>query len=408
MTSLKKAGVYITTMVIAFWFITQILYPTSQTITHGFAAYYSAARLLREGQLTEQVYEPDYFRPIVQTDSHDQADDIYNANPPTTSLMFWPLSFFTIETARVIWTIINALMLWAGLALLTLMYATPPRWPALATLFSLGMLFQPALETIRYGQAYLLMFLLLVITVAALARQRYFWAGLALTLTLLLKTAGWALLPLLLWQKRWLALMWLFGLVGLALIVMWPILPPALWSHYWHTLQEILNSSQLCVPAYQTTRSILCQLLVFDPTWSQTSLVNLPWLAGTIFIALAGLTFWVMLVLSSHNPTATLLAALAWGVMVAPLGEQYHHTVMLIPLSWLVLRWHNLSRYGQIILLVAVIFYILPLPASPPLISKMGGLFLTYLRVYGAWLVWLGLMLQAKATANPALESKPV
>ncbi|MCL4300252.1 MAG: DUF2029 domain-containing protein, partial [Anaerolineae bacterium] len=289
MTGIKKAGIYITTVVIAFWFVTQTLYPASQTLTHGFGAYYSAARLLRTGQFSAQVYDPAYFRSLVKTDSRQQADDIYNANPPTTSLMLWPLSFFSIESARLIWTLANAGMLLGGLALLMASFAPQPDLPRLALLASLGMLFQPALENIKLGQAYLLIFLFLSIAVAAWSKvglpeaSRLKFApslgSVALALALVLKTAGWALLPLLAWQKRWRALVLTAGTAGAVLLLTLPLFPPPLWQRYGQLLGETSNSAATCAPAYQTTRSLLCQLFVFAPPWSQSPVINLPWLA---------------------------------------------------------------------------------------------------------------------------------
>ncbi|NJN95705.1 MAG: DUF2029 domain-containing protein [Anaerolineales bacterium] len=402
MTKIRKAGVYFTTIIITIWFVTQTLYPASQALTHGFGAYYSAARLLQMGQFSAQVYDPAYFRPIVRTDSHRQADDIYHANPPTTSLMLWPLSFVSIENARLIWTLSNALLLFGGLALLLFAFSPRPTLPMAALLASLGMLFQPALENIRLGQAYLLIFGLLALAVVAWSK----WGktaplgGAALALALVLKTAGWALLPVLFWQRQWRRLWWAVGVVGVILIMTLPLFPPPLWQRYGQLLNETSRSAATCAAAYQTTRSLLCRLFVFDSVWNQTPLANLPWLASILLISLALLTLGFILTLARRNETLALIAALAWGVIFAPLGEQYHHTVMLIPLSWLILRWDRLNWFSQGCLIAAVFLYISPLPGS-----NENGLLLAYPRLYGAWLTLAALFPRLEIRDSSNLQS---
>jgi hypothetical protein len=407
---LKKQGLYLITLIVFIWFAGQVLYPASLTLTHGFAAYYSAARLLKIGQFSAQVYEPAYFRPIVRADSHDQADDIYHANPPTTSLMFWPLSFLSIEKARVSWIIANAAMLFGGLALLTLTFAPQPDLPTFALLALLAMLFQPVLENIRLGQAYLLIFLLLTLVgvagskIGRLTPAR--WAisigGLALALALIFKTAGWALLPLLAWQKRWQALAWVTGFVGLIGLLTLPLFPPSLWLAYGQLLRETSNSPAVCATAYQTTRSLLCHLFVFDSTWSPSPLAHLPWLASSLFVGLALISLGLNFRLAMPQPVWAFMATLAWGVIFAPLGEQYHHTVMLIPLSWLVIHWQSLNKASRITLMLAFCLYFLPLPPNTSSWQNGGWAWLAYLRVYGAGLALLSLYLLREPIPAPA------
>ncbi|MBE7553572.1 MAG: DUF2029 domain-containing protein [Anaerolineales bacterium] len=406
MTGIKKAGIYTTTIVIAFWFVTQTLYPASQTLTHGFGAYYSAAQLLRAGQFSAQVYDPAYFRLLVRTDSHQQADDIYNANPPTTSLMLWPLSFFSIETARLIWTLANAGMLLGGLALLTASFTPQPDLPRLALLASLGMLFQPALENIKLGQAYLLIFLLLSIAVAAWSKIGLAEAAglkfapslgsVTLALALILKTAGWALLPLLAWQKRWRILAWTVGIAGAVLLLTLPLFPPPLWQRYGQLLGETNNSAATCATAYQTTRSLLCQLFVFAPPWSQSPVINLPWLAPTFLIGLAAFTLLANFRLACRDSSVALTAMITWGVIFAPLGEGYHHTVMLIPLSWLAIHWSALDWFSRFGVLAAACLYLIPFAPYPPDRQNGGWMLLAYPRLYGAWLTLLLLYRQSR------------
>lgn len=402
----KHFPVYILFVIASLWFSLRVLAPSSQSLTHGFSAYYSASRLLAEGQLSARVYEPDYFRARVRADSHNRADDIYNANPPTTALLLWPLSFLPIETARLAWTLLNALLLLAGLALLIRNFAPAAGLPVYAGLFSLGMVFQPAVQNISLGQGYLLIFLLLAIVVVGWTKNRPGPAGVALALALLLKTAGWAVLLLLLWQRRWRCLAWSAGSAALLLLLTRPLLPALMWPAYLRLLAETSRSPATCATAYQTTRSLLCRLFARDPAWNPSPLFELPWLAPLLLAGLALLSLGLIFKLADRSSAPALLAAITWGVLFAPLGEEYHHAVVLLPLAWLLLHWwsgQSMGWWNRLILVVAVALYLLPLAPNRPELQSGWPVLLAYPRLYAAWLALI-LLLQSPV---PELLPRP-
>jgi hypothetical protein len=87
---------------------------------------------------------------------------------------------------------------------------------------------------------------------------------------------------------------------------------------------------------------------------------------------------------------------IAWGVLFAPLGEEHHQVVLLIPIVWLILAWwsgYPLSRATLILLGLALILYSVPFPINHPRLQQGWLALLAYPRLYGAWLVWLALVL---------------
>ncbi len=381
-------------VIILIWFIIQTLYPASQNLTHGFGAYYTAARLLKSGQLSADIYQPDYFRPLVEAASHHQSSDIYNANPPTTTLMFWPLTFFSIETARAIWIGVNGLLLCSGIAVLIWTFADSFHPTLYALLLTLAMLFQPVRVNIKLGQVYLLIFWLLSITVVAWQKRWPQLGGIALASALLLKTAGWIILPLLAWQRRWLYLAWTLGLVGGSLLLTLPFFPLTMWQSYITLLQETTQAPLTCLTAYQTTRSLLCHLLVFDPLWNKTPLIHSPHLASILFNGLALLTLILNFFLNRYNQSVALMGMISWSILFAPLGEQYHHTIMLIPIAWLIILWHKGNfnhKLGKFCLIIALLAYCYPFMIGSSQFQQGWYAMLAYPRVYSAWLVLLAL-----------------
>ena len=378
-------------LLVTTWFAAWVVYPAAGALTHGFGAYYTASRLVQTGQISADIYNPAYFRPLVEADTQQQASDIYNANPPTTALMLWPLSYLPVEQARFFWIVASGLMLWGGLALLGWTFANPPRLTLIVLLLSIGMLFQPVIDNFRFGQAYLFIFLLLTTAIVTWKKQQAKLGGLVLALALLLKTAGVMLLPLLAWQRHWQFLAWTVGIAGGLVLLTLPLFPISMWQAYVQLLIETANAPSVCVTTYQTTRSLLCHLFMFDGVWNPAPIAHLPWLARFLFAGLALSSLAACFILNRFNQLAALLSVIAWGVLFAPLGEQYHHTVMLVPISWLVIEWPTLNNIAKIFTVIAILGYLIPLHIGNPRFEAGGWAIFAYPRLYSGWLVLLAL-----------------
>jgi hypothetical protein len=386
------------------WFLITVAYPASRQQTHGFGAYYSAARLLGQGEISARIYDPAYFRPLVEADSGGRASDIYNANPPTTSLLLWPFVRFDIETARAIWTGLSLLLLLAGVVLLVRAFAPQARAPITLFFSTIALLFRPVIDNFRFGQAYVLVFFLLAVATVAFQRRRPGAGGLALALALVLKTAGWPLLLLLLWLRRWRFLAWAVAGAGLILLFTLPLFPLSMWLRYARLLAEVTRSPLICVTAYQTTRSLFCHLFAPQTMWLEAPSLDLPAAAIATHAALGLSVLGMLLILARRRATAAFVGVIAWSVLFAPLGEQYHHTVMLIPAFWLLGTWSrgeggNWPAYTSLI--AGLIAYITPYPIFHPRLQSGWWALLAYPRLYGAWLILFALFLHLWATSLP-------
>lgn len=376
------------------WFGVTVLYPAAGRQTGGFGAYYTSSRLLINGQISAAIYDAAYFRPLVEADSGGATGDIYNANPPTTSLMLAPLAFLSSAEARLIWSWLNLLLLLGGLGGLVWAFAGRPDLLTYLAVGATGLLFQPVIENFRYGQAYVLLFLLLSLAAVAFQRDRPSAGGIALALMLILKTAGWPLLLLLAWRRQWRYLAWTFGAAGLIILLALPWLPLAMWQSYRQLLPQVIGSPLVCVTPYQTTRSFLCHLFAPQIDWSQAPVLALPWTATAVFTLLALVTLAINWRLAARDPLAAFMSFVAWSILFAPLGEQHHHVVMLVPIVWLLLLWRDgrldsrLVRAGLILVLV---FYIVPFPVHWPQWQTDRLALLAYPRLYGAWLTLLAI-----------------
>jgi len=80
------------------------------TPSNGFASYYTASRLLIEGEDAVNFYNDDYFSSKVE-EYVPGIYEIYLVNLPTTALLVLPFAGLDYTTARIFWITFNLLLL---------------------------------------------------------------------------------------------------------------------------------------------------------------------------------------------------------------------------------------------------------------------------------------------------------
>ncbi len=389
--------IYAFFLIAAIWFVVRIAVPFGDRLTHGFGAYYSASKLLYTGEYSERVYEPDYFEAVVRADSVGEVGDIW-LNPPPTTLLFLPIAGFSIHNARAIWTAINIFLLLLALTMLIRSFARGAPLVIWLLIFSLALLFRPVISNFIFGQGYILIFLLLAVAVVGIYRQKDISGGLSLGLAFSLKLVGWPLVFLLVWQRRWRYLVFTFSTIIFIVLASLPFFGLDSWRGFISFVSETSASPLNCVTAYQTTRSWLCHMLAPDVLWQAADSLTLPWFAPVILVVLGVVALVLSLSLANREPMAAAGALIAWGILFAPLGEEYHQVVLLIPIVWLILTWWSgrpLSWPSLILLTLALFLYMVPFPINHPRLQQGWLALLAYPRLYAAWLVWLTLILSS-------------
>jgi Glycosyltransferase family 87 len=136
-----------------------------------FSFFYCAARMVHEGY-GHQLYNfavQDQF----QIRYAGRIGDYYN-HPPFETLLFLPLSLGSLQTAYVLWCVVNVVVLaWAAIAFQRHVWN---RWDW-RVLLPLFFLFPPVLLSFSQGQDSLFMFLIMTLALVDLKRGRNFKAG---------------------------------------------------------------------------------------------------------------------------------------------------------------------------------------------------------------------------------------
>jgi hypothetical protein len=377
------------------WSIVGAALPASTRLTNGFAAYYTAARLLHEGQPVARFYDDAWFRDQTIRLGFDRAQDVFNTNPPA-ALLLWPIATLPPIDAKITCTIFNLVCLALAALVLVATATEKRRRRSLAVVLLLVGLFEPVAEEIRLGQAYALLLLAEVAFFAAYTRKRDALAGLPLGGMIALKTAGLALPLLLVAQRRWRALAY----AGLAVVLVVVLTSALLGANAWVAYAEALTSGsahgEIAVTAYQSVPGLVTHLFRFDPTWNRHPLVDVPGLVvpldGLLAIALVGMTAWR----SSHADSGgvgSASAVAAWvmlSIVLSPPAADYHYTLAILP-AFLLLEprlGEPDCRLGLAIVLAGIVLIGAPWPGR--LFATGDGIaaLVAYPRLYGGLLLW--------------------
>ena len=173
--------------------------------THGFATYYTASQLLYEGENVNRFYDDDWFSTNVKR-FVPEVYEIYHVNMPTTSLIMLPLVKFDYSTARIIWTIFNFIILFAAVLFFIQKLNYKEFWLPLILILFLS--YQPLYANILFGQAYILVFCLLIVAWYAYVSGKEKLLGVAIGLIFVLKSTSFIFWLLLLVQRRWRSIVW--------------------------------------------------------------------------------------------------------------------------------------------------------------------------------------------------------
>ena len=370
----------------------RVLWQSALAETNGFAAYYTAARLLAYSPAEmPRIYENDWFAAQIERAGIHGVYDIFNIQPPTMSLLLLPL-------ARLIWTLLGLFIMSRGLLHLGRALNAPASWALAFT--PLCFLYTPVAENFCNGQAYACLFFLVCLFFWAVLRPAQGLAGLALGLMAVLKTAAAWLWPLLLLKGQWRVLSWAVGVIAAVILTSLPWIGLETWRNFLALLPQLAADPKRYVTAYQTVTSLAGHLFIYDAQWNPAPLARLPLLGrGLPLLALlAGLFVslrWGPLDASQPEKRCLTLAMfLALAVPNAPVAEGYHYMLLLpsvLAAAWW--AWHTrLGWPAWLALILAVLMLGAPLPYRSPRLSAGVWALLAYPRLYGANALWLWLL----------------
>jgi Glycosyltransferase family 87 len=367
--------------------------------TNGFAAYYTASRiLLRDSRELYRVYDDAWFQSQIDAFGFGHVRDIYNVQPPTMSVLMVPVAFLSPTEAKWAWTALSALF-WLSGAWLLARLLQRDKEPLLTVMAAASTLYWPLLDDFRQGQVYSFLFLLLAMHLALLLRRRPWVAGVPLGLMLATKLAGGWLCLLLLATRRWRTVL-TAGATSLACAAFFSLLFGfEAWAPFLRELPVLVSSPKRYVSAYQTVGGLFGHLFAFDPTWNPHPLFDCQLAAiGCTVVAAGVLLAWT---LRFHRAADGALEAQALSlamygslsVSMTPVAANYHYMLVLptLMIAW----WYALEREpfrARSVAALALATLLLEIPQNVYTTGRLQSGWLAifaYPKVYGAIGLWL-------------------
>jgi len=402
---LKTQILWIIVVILSVYFIYHVVLNASRP-SHGFASYYTAAKLLIDGEDVTDFYNDDWFSSKVE-DYVPGVYEIYLINMPTTALILLPIANFDYKTAKIIWTIFNLLFLTVVIALIISRMKLEGIW--LPFVFIILYSFQPLYANISFGQVYIFIFCFFVLAWFAYESGNEKLVGIMIGLVFIFKTAGVFLLILFALKRKWKSLLWFFITVLLLFIATLPFLEFDSWLAYGDKLLNYTSRPTLSVTAYQTIHSFFHHFFVFDAQWNHEPLIDQPIIGKSLTIVFSTLILVISIIsaIKNNKPDLPFGTFIIVGIILSPASIDYHYMLMFIPIlilyNWLI---KNPSPILWIVFAISFIFIAASIPYMSPKIS--GGLWavFAYPKLYGAlglWCLFLRVSYLSKSDANPVI-----
>lgn len=386
-------------LILLFYFIHFVI-KNADRPTQGFASYYTAAKLLSEGEEPANFYNDEWFQAKVKRFFPD-VKEIYHINLPTISFLLLPLTSFDQMTARIIWTVFNFTIL--IIALFFLIHKLQFEARLLPAVIIFVLLFQPLYANFAFGQAYVVVFFLLVFSWYAYISGKEALLGFLIGFLFIFKFAGLILWILLALQKKWKSLIWSVGTILFFILLSLPWVGVNSYQTNFYRIANSLSDPTLTVTAYQSINSFFYHFTIYYEYWNPNPLFHSPVL-GVLLSGISSL--FILAAISSFSISNTNLVKtgsaysslcfasfVTGGLIINPIALDYHYIVLILPI---LLLGKYLSKNQSIPIILFFILFItmvsLALPYTSPKVTKGWLAIFAYPKLYGA-LGLIGLML---------------
>ena len=373
---------------LALLYVVYYTWVKSPVLTHGFASYYTSARMLADGSDMAQAYDTTYYFAKMQSYGFGSVKDL--SNLPTGSFILLPLAGLEPVTAKIVWNVLGIIFLFTSILLLFRTFDIQLYSIQGLCLILLTLLFYPFYYNIAFGQAYSLLLLLASVSVYGFKKDNTLFIAIPIALIIILKGYGFYPLAALLFMKRPRVFFLTIGLTISIFLLTLPMFGLSAWQIYYAKFYSVVaygeHSSNV---AYQTMGSLLGHFFSFNSTVNTNALLSIPKLYVYYFTQLAGL-FILYLFSKKFNRDKYLIffvMSFALNVIFSPAAEDYHSLFYLpiIILSGIIL-FKNISLRSPLIYVfaIAVLLLMLPLPFRQLQDSAFPLYILAYPRLYGA------------------------
>ena len=324
--------------------------PALSQIDADFPGYFTAARIVVDGQDTSRLYDDDWFREQIRRYGLESAQNPgkFAPFPPPTALLLVPLARFEPLTALRILTAVSVLALICSIFLLARILAWHPLDAAMFVLLSGTAI----ISGLRFGQPYILISTASILGYYLYLQGRPWLAGLCFGLFVPIKYFPVLMLVAFALRKEWRVVSGgVVAIAGVALVSIavlgWPLHQIFLLEIFGNHLAGQLSLKDQGMPltaVYQSFDTLFNRLFVFDPLRNPHPFWSAPLLRTAVLVAtkgaitLAAVATLVKLaragISSALAPSIGILAILV--LLIAPATATYMCALLWLPVALLI------------------------------------------------------------------------
>lgn len=308
------------------------LYQAIDFPTHDFANYYFGGKFLAEGRFDHWIYFPYEFNHSIAFEGSKDTFASYAPNTPFLAVLFLPLSFFSMVTAKLLFNGISIFLMAYTLLRLVRHYKIDPVCLLLVPI----LFFVPIKNSMLFGQIYFLLFFLIGETWLAYKRNHPIRMTILLSLAICIKIFPVLLVLVFLFRKKFQVVGYIAGCCAVLVCVSVFLSSVDVWVFF---LQNVLPKaadgeiSEAYVTNYQSVLMFLKELLVYDKIDNPNPLFHSPALFSALILAfkikLIAIGYYI-----SRKVNIPLVALSYWilsMILLSPYGSTYTFILLLVP-----------------------------------------------------------------------------
>jgi hypothetical protein len=365
-----------------------------------YGGYYFGSKFFLDGSFNAStIYETYAFNHKIYAEGYTNLLLCYTPFPPTTSLFFLPFTFFELYASKLIFNCLSSLLFIFSLVRIV-KYLNIPNWVYL--LLPL-IFFIPIRNNIFFGQAYFILFSLLVEGYIFYKKESFWSASLVWGLAIVLKIFPVICLLFLVFEKKWKQLFCIATAVFSLLIISFYFNGIEVWKTYLLEIFPRVSNGELndaFTPQFQSMFMLLKNCFVADSLLNPHPVMHSP-VFFNIFNFLFKVTVVSFCAFVSLNKklngivskNAGIVKFGLWtiaSILLSPNGSTYSLIMLLIPFLSIVQIEKNILWKGMLLVVLFSInnlpvgmFFSLPAVFQFPRLYLMIGLFLLLIYIYG-------------------------
>ena len=364
-----------------------------------FPAYYTAAKLIANGEPIAQFYDDLWFMRRA-AEFEPRVIEIHNTNTPIMGFFFLPLAEMSYDGARRLTSAVAlAALIGAGFLIMAEL-RIPSAWRAIG--FT-GIFISPTtLSNLEHAQVYPIILLLLVLAWRAWRRNAEGTGGALIGVAVAFKSAGLFLGPLMILERRWKALIGAATAIALLMVVTFPYVGVDGWAAYLQSAAGLMGRPGLSSAGYLSVTSFARNLL-----GDGTGYLNAPMLAVAIeAVIMAGFllaAFRVVTLTGDHDITFSM--AMMLSLILVPVTSLTSVCLAFLPAFVIFSRLQNdlISPLGCWLAVGAVLTFA-PGVERLSVLARWGGPLFAYFQLYGLIILTVLCMIIGLQKRAPALR----